>query len=223
MKRCEHCNVDVATTHDTCPLCFRELVDKDGVESLDMYKEKPVKPVIKHRVLLIKIFLFLSIITSVTCLTINLMVKAIPMWSLLVIVGIVYCWVLICHTILSKRSIFEKMLLQIGVVVGLLFICEWVAAGSKWMVDYVIPSISMVAILVLFILSQALKFHKGVLSFFIMTIILIILSGCLLIFKATTYNLLNIIVLLEGALSIVGMLLFSGSVLKTEFSKKFHV
>ena len=36
MKRCEHCNVDVATTHDTCPLCFRELIDKDGVESLDM-------------------------------------------------------------------------------------------------------------------------------------------------------------------------------------------
>ncbi|HBP43811.1 MAG TPA: hypothetical protein DD621_04000 [Clostridiales bacterium] len=223
MKRCEHCNVDVATTHDTCPLCFRELVDIGGRETPDLFKEKQPKPVIKHRVLLIKIFLFLSIIAAVACLTVNLMVKPIPMWSLVVIVSILYCWVLICHTILSERSIFEKLLLQIGVVVGLLFLCEWVAAGGKWMVDYVIPAISMSAILVLFILSQALKYHKGVLSFFIMTIILVLLSGALLLFKATSFKLLNIIVLLEGALSLLGMILFSGGVLKTEFSKKFHV
>ena len=223
MKRCEHCNVDVATTHDTCPLCFRELVDIGGRETPDLFKEKQPKPVIKHRVLLIKIFLFLSIIAAVTCLTVNLMVKPIPVWSLVVIVSILYCWVLICHTILSKRSIFEKLLLQIGVVVGLVFLCEWVAAGGKWMVDYVIPAISMSAILVLFILSQALKYHKGVLSFFILTIILVILSGALLLFKATSFKLLNIIVLLEGALSLLGMILFSGGVLKTEFSKKFHV
>ena len=223
MKRCEHCNVDVATTHDTCPLCFRELVDIGGRETPDLFKEKQPKPVIKHRVLLIKIFLFLSIIAAASCLTVNLMVKPIPMWSLVVIVSILYCWVLICHTILSERSIFEKLLLQIGVVVGLLFLCEWVAAGGKWMVDYVIPAISMSAILVLFILSQALKYHKGVLSFFIMTIILVLLSGALLLFKATSFKLLNIIVLLEGALSLLGMILFSGGVLKTEFSKKFHV
>ena len=58
---------------------------------------------------LLVIFLFISIVSSAVCLTVNLMTSFLPFWSLIVIIGIVYCWVLIVHTILSRRSIFEKI------------------------------------------------------------------------------------------------------------------
>lgn len=224
MKKCEHCGVEVNTENTNCPLCFLELNEiENSKKSTDIFKPRLAENNKKNKSVLYKIFLFISIIAITVCVVTNLMTQIFPLWSLVVTIGIIYCWVLIYHTILSERSIFEKLFLQIGVIVGLLFTCEWISDGAKWMVDYVIPSISMAVILVLFILSQALKYHRGVLAFFIMTIILTIISACLLIFKVTTFNLLNIITIILGSVAILGMLLFSGNVLKTEFSKKFHV
>lgn len=224
MKKCEHCNVTVNTQNSTCPLCFQELTNiENSKDGNDMFKTREVKKDLKHKSLLYKIFIFISIIATTVCVLTNLMTQILPLWSLIVIIGIVYCWVLIRHTILSERSIFEKLFLQVGVILALLFACEWVSNGSKWMVDYVAPSISIAVILVLFILSQALKYHKGLLAFFIMTCLLTLISGFILIFKASTFNLLNIIAVVIGAISILGMIIFNWNVLKTEFSKKFHV
>ena len=174
MKKCENCNVTVKTYHNTCPLCNRQLenVDNKKTQGADPFTpyEKVIK--VKSSEVLYKIFLFISIVSSAVCLTVNLMTSFLPFWSLIVIIGIIYCWVLVVHTILSRRSIFEKIFLQVGVIVALLFVCEWVSSSDKWMVNYVIPAISMLVILVMFILSQSLKYHKGLLAFFIITCIL---------------------------------------------------
>lgn len=223
MKRCERCNVNVNTEFDTCPLCFRELTDVEGKKSRDLYKQKVDKPKNKHRELMIKIFLFLSLIATVACLLVNLLTKVLPLWSLLVVQVIIYCWILVCHTILSDRGILGKILLQVISIFGLLWTCEWIAEGGKWMIDYVCPSIAIVISVVMFILAQTIKNHKGVLSFFIMTIILILLTGSFLLFGATTFNLLNIIALSTEGICLVGIILFSGKALKIELSKKFHV
>lgn len=223
MKKCTNCNVTVNTEYNTCPLCFKELTEAEGeINEIFKHREnietkKPKKP------LLFKIFLFLSVITTIVCLVTNLMVAPFPLWSLVVIISIIYIWILIAHTIVSKRSIFEKLLLQIGTVIGLLFACEWISNGKNWMVDYVIPSISIAIIVVLFILSLSLKNHKGLLAFFIMNVVLTLLSGILLICKVPTFNLINLITVIIGGVSILGSLLFSGHALKIELSKKFHI
>lgn len=223
MKKCENCGVNVNTSHNTCPLCNRELVDIGGKKPSDVFKPYEQVQENKTKQILYKLFMFLSIIAISVCVAINLLTQVLPLWSLIVIIGIVYCWVLIVHTILSRRSIFEKIFLQIGVILALLFVCEWISSSDKWMVDYVIPSISIVVILVFFILSQSLKYHKGLLAFFIMTCILTLLSGILLLCNVLTFTLLNDITVIVGVIGILGMLLFSGGVLKTEFSKKFHL
>ncbi len=223
MKRCEHCNVDVNTNHGTCPLCFGTLTEVNNKPGLDPFKEKEDVVENKSKQILFKLFLYLSIIAVGVCVIINLMTEPLPLWSLIVAIGVLYCWVLIYHTIISKRSIFEKLFLQIGIIVGLLFVCEWVSGGEKWMVDYAMPSISMAVMLVLFVLAQTLKYHKGLLAFFIMTFILTLISGILLLCKVPTFNLLNIITICAGVTALVGMIMFKGSILKKEFSKKFHV
>ena len=223
MKKCSKCNVTVNTNYKTCPLCYNELTETKG-EVNELFKQRelePKKPSVKK--VLKKLFLFLSIIAIIVCVTINLMVKVFPLWSLLVVLGILYVWILIVHTIISKRNIFEKLFLQIGTIIGLLFACQWISDGRQWMVDYVIPCISMAVMLVLFILCLRLKNHQGLVSFFIMNIILTLLSGILLICKVPDFSLLNIITCIIGCVSFLGVILFSGSALKTEFGKKFHV
>ena len=91
------------------------------------------------------------------------------------------------------------------------------------MVNYVMPTISIIVMTVLFILSQALKYHKGLFSYFIMTIILTSISGILLLCKVTTFDLLNVITVCSGVVALIGMMLFSGNALRKEFSKKFHL
>ncbi len=223
MKKCSKCNVTVNTNYKTCPLCFNELSETQG-EVNEMFKSRELEPK-KNNVkkLLTKIFLFISLVAIIVCLTVNLMVKPLPLWSLLVALGIVYVWILVLHTIISKRNIFEKIVLQIGTLIGLLFVCEWVSGGKQWMVDYVIPSISMAVMLVLFILCLSLKNHQGLVSFFIINIILTLISGILLLCKVPHFALLNIITCILGSVTIVGVVLFSGSALKNELSKKFHV
>ena len=187
MKKCSKCNVTVNTNYKTCPLCYNELTETKG-EVNELFKQRelePKKPSVKK--VLKKLFLFLSIIAIIVCVTINLMVKVFPLWSLLVVLGILYVWILIVHTIISKRNIFEKLFLQIGTIIGLLFACQWISDGRQWMVDYVIPSISMAVMLVLFILCLSLKNHQGLVSFFIMNIILTQLKGILLICKVPEF------------------------------------
>ena len=223
MKRCSHCNVDVNTHLKTCPLCYNELVD-DGNEVQEIFKPREFENNKKDAKKIVgKLFLFLSIITIIVCVTINLMVKTIPLWSLLVTLGIIYVWVLVAHTIISKRSIFEKLVLQIGTLTGLLFACEWVANGKPWMVDYVFPSISIAIIVVLFVLELSLKNHQGLASFFIMNFILTVVSGILLLCKVPKFTLLNVVTVIIGSVAFIGVILFSGSALKTEMSKKFHI
>lgn len=223
MKKCEQCKVNVNTEHNTCPLCFGELVETEGRPSKDLFKPKVEKVVNKHKEILVKIFLFLSIIAVVASLLVNLLTKPLPLWSLLVVLAIFYCWVLIGHTILSSRSILEKLILQIGTIIGLLFVCEWVSGESKWMVDYVIPSIAILISVILFILAQALKGHKGVMSFFIMICMFVIITGLILILNLSTFKLLNIIAIATEGVCLIGIILFSGKALKTELSKKFYV
>ena len=153
MKKCENCGVTVKTNHNICPLCNRQLevVDNKKIQGADPFTPYEKLITDKSSEILYKIFLFISIIASAVCLTINLMTSFLPFWSLIVIIAIIYCWVLVVHTILSRRSVFEKIFLQVGVIVALLFVCEWVSSSDKWMVNYVIPSMSMLVILVLFI------------------------------------------------------------------------
>lgn len=222
MKKCSKCNVTVNTEYKTCPLCFNELTEVGG-EVNELFKHRETEKKHSQKQMLTKIFLFVSIIAIVACTTINLMTKLFPLWSLVVIVGTVYIWVLVAHTIISKRNIFEKLVLQIGTLIGLLFVCQWIADGRLWMVDYVIPSMSIVIMLVLFVLSLSLKNHQGLVSFFITNIILTVLSGVLLLCKVPSFVLLNVITCILGGVAFVGVLLFSSSALKNEFSKKFHV
>lgn len=223
MKHCKYCNVDVNTNEKYCPLCYN-ILDGESDGSVSFYqKRKENDRTHKRSYLVTKIFFMITLAIIATCVFINVLTWEGTVWSLLVGVCIAYVWIFVSHTILSKRSIFEKILLQLIGIIAIVVVCNFISNGD-WLLNYVLPSIELATafclILTTFILHNK---SKVILPFFLVYILLLITSIVLLSIKVDTFMLLSEINIIMCGLAIVGTLIFGHRTLKTELAKKFHL
>ena len=112
MKHCKHCNVDVNDTKDYCPLCFNRLEgERDERPALYLERENNNRGR-KNSHILRNIFLFLAICTLIVCTFVDYQTGW-SRWSVIVDFSILYVWILVAHTIISRRSAFEKIFFQL--------------------------------------------------------------------------------------------------------------
>ena len=226
MKHCKLCNVDIESDRKYCPLCFND-IEKDMVEEkkapefLTRNKNENFE---KHSYFLTRLFLFLTIAIIGICTFINILTKGAP-WCLLVALCILYVWVLIDHTILSKRSPFEKILFQLCTIVAILAVSNFLAGGGEWLINVVVPSIDIATTTILVLISLIGKQHRSqfLLSFLIMYILFLILSIVLLAAKFDNFKILNQINMMYNILTILGTILFGFRIIKNESGKKLHI
>lgn len=226
MKYCEQCKLEVNTNKDYCPLCYNEFDDNQEVSSENLIyknKEKNEKTT-KNKAFITKLFMYLTICTIVICSFINFLTNKSVFWSLVVACGIIYVWVLIKHTILSRRALFEKVLFQLLGIFLILFFSYKISGSGDWFWNYVIPSIAIMTTLVLLIVYFSIyKKSDHLISFFILFLLLIILSAVLLLAKIDTFKLLNEINLILNGLIILGILILAFKQLKNSFMKTFNL
>ncbi len=221
MKHCKYCNVDVNTSEKFCPLCYNSLEGKDKTTEFYLKRTENDKTH-KTTYFLFKLFFMITLVIGTTCIFINVLTKTVP-WSALVIVCMLYVWLLICHTILSKRSIFEKIVFQILGAIAIVGTTNYLSKGH-WLCDYVIPAIELAVTFTLFFVCFATKKKYKIISpFFVVYILLFITSLVLVLTKADAFKLLNQINMIACGLGIVGTLLFGFKTLKSDFAKKFHL
>ncbi len=224
MKKCEKCNVNVATNKKQCPLCFNEL-EGEGENAENFYSDAPYcDNTTKKNILLTKVFSFLTIVVLAICAFINVYTGTEVLWSVLIGVGIVYVWVLIRHTILSRRGSFEKMFFQFVGLFAVVLTTNWLAASGEWFWDIFAPSASLLTITVLlFLLLVNKKRSDYVVSSFVMTIILIVISVVLVSLPANSFKLLNWINIIYSGLFLLAILFFGGHQLRRGLQKNLHV
>lgn len=226
MKTCTKCNASVKTSKKQCPLCFNEL-EKAANSAVEHGIYPPAKPSLStssKNFFLSRLFLFITISVFSVCFFINFMVNFNVFWSLLVLVSMLYIWILVRHTIISKRSVFEKILFQFVGILSVIMATNYVAGGEDWFWNFVVPSASLATTTVLvFVLFVNSKRGDFVLSFFLMSLLLIILSVVLLTTGADTFRLLNLINLLYTSLFALGILIFGFRNLKRGFHKNLHI
>jgi hypothetical protein len=226
MKECIKCKASVATQKKQCPVCFNELEptteNNDQIWHYNMSKYND--NVSNKNAFLIKLFLFLTISISSICLFLNFTFSPETFWSLVVIVPMLYLWILVRHTIISRRGNFEKILFQFIGILAVVLTSNMVAGGEDWFWLYIVPSSSIVAATILtFVLLINKKRSDFVFSFFLMSVFLIVLSVVLLLINVTTFKLLYFISLLYNALFAFGILVFGFKSLKRGFLKTFHI
>ena len=108
--------------------------EKTKMESYESYKETPYK---NHTAR--KIFLFISLIAIFVCVLVNFLTFNGSFWSLFVVGGIFYLWILIRFTIMSRQNIALKLLLQ-AIGIGLiLFFIQLENRSVHWLMPYALP------------------------------------------------------------------------------------
>ena len=224
MKKCKVCNVDVATDKDYCPLCYNDLENGSEEYTLTEQKTKNIKAK-NTGMFLVRMFLFLSIATIAVCLFVNIKTSTKYLWSLIVIVSITYVWILVAHTIISKRSVFEKIAFQLLGVIAIIGTAYGLSptATENWLVCYVLPSVSMLAVLVLVMISLISRERKRYLLSFLAVYIALIILAIVLVCTVDSFKTINHICLLTTSIAAGGTLLLGYKYIHKEFVKVFHL
>lgn len=224
MKKCEKCNISINTSKKQCPVCFNELdgeFDSQSPQTFNMAKYSDNTA--KKNILLMKLFVFLTIVISIPCLFINFLTDKDVLWSVIVIVGLFYVWILVRHTILSKRGTFEKLFFQFVGIFAIVLATNLIS-GGLWFWNYFVPSASIVTTTVLlFILLINNRRSDLIVSFFFMSLLLLVLSTVVIFLPVDNFKLLNFINIIYIGLFLLGILLFGWRSLKRGLQKNWHV
>ncbi len=225
MKYCKACKVKVNTENAVCPLCYVELQNDAKKGVLDIFPKRTVNEIeSKKNTLLLRIFVMLSIITVSVSLFVNLATDSNNLWSLLIIFSTIYLWVIILHTILSKRNLFEKIFLQLILIFTILFTSERLYGQGLWMFDFVMPSIFLLTIFVLNFISLFWgKKHRFLLSCLVMYFLVLAYSIVVLSISLLNHLLLTQLLLIYVSISIFGTFLFAWKTIKSDIVKQMHL
>lgn len=229
MRYCANCNIKIDAEKDHCPLCFRETkeIDNKKINDYPFAERKKDEKYQKNNTFVRKLFVFMSICIVAICFLINFYTidnqVSSDWWALVVLSGILYVWVLISHTIISRRNVFEKVIMQLLAMVFLLWTCDFIAeSNTKWLINYVFPSISICTVIALLMITFIRKDKSWLLSFVVITIILTIASVLSFIYLEEEH-ILNIINLAISGMTLLGYFTFGHQAIKQEFTRKFHL
>lgn len=225
MKKCTKCNIEINTHKLHCPLCYSELEGEN-----DAHFNAPFATPTSHdktyhsNNFLLKLFAFITLAIVVLTVSINLLVNPRVLWCLIVAAGLLYVWVLITHTILSRRSNLEKIFFQFLSILLVVFTTNEISGGNNWFWNYFTPSAALTTVTVLlFILLVNKKRSDFAFSFFIMSLLLIALSTTLILTHTDTFKLLNIINIIYSSLFATGIIIFGHKHLLRSLQKNFHI
>lgn len=224
MKQCKKCGVNINTNENFCPICYGDLKDVSGENVAGFFAEKKGETIVsKKRKKAIKILLFLNIFVISALIFINIKTKTEP-WSLIVGLSCSYVWALVEHTILSHDTPFRKVFLQVLILSSIAFAINKIYSTTDWITNFVFPSLALAAMLFMAIYVLCDKQRKSkIFGFFMISILLMLVSMVMVVFKIDNFKTLNQINIIAQGLTCFAYILFCGRTILGEASKKFHI
>lgn len=220
MNKCRDCNIEVIRGSYICPLCFKKVGEKSENTSYPKYKEK-----IKDRTVF-NIFLFLSFAVTIICFIINIMTfknYKYP-WSLFIFLIIVYLWILIRNTILSKMNGGAKILIQAFCISIITVIVDLNTSRIHWSVNYCIPFIiSGAALLITLLVIIKKMLWNEYIGYLLALLFLCFVPIILYLFKIITVLWPSVVAATFAILTFISLMIFSNKKFKVEFESRFHI
>lgn len=226
MKRCNKCNIDFNTDRKSCPFCrsILEEVTESNHQPYPKYQE-----VSKKKRIVEKIFIFLSLIAVIVSIVSNYydyVAGHTYLWSLIVLIGVIFLWVFIRGIIISNRYFAQRFLFVI-LLLELMFISieliDIKYLHLDWSLTYMLPFLS---IAYLFTLSlYAMISPRRFADFFIYMILISLASIAeilLVVFNKVSVDWPSLASSLFGLFVLVGMFLFPTKTSKEELKKRLR-
>ncbi len=239
MKYCGKCKVHVNTDLLKCPLCSIVLLSADAllfdeknpessspvaeVEVCSKYPMNETHTVDRYN-FVFRLFLFISIVISSTCLLINLLFYSGVLWSLYVIGTMVYIWITVAYPLFVKRKIGQIIVLNTISTSIFLYSLELATRTKGWGLSYVTPFLFIFATLMItfIILLKRLNWRE----YSLYQTIMVTLGFLPVIFWLTglvTPIWPSVLSAFYSFITLIGMFIFADKKFKNELIKRFHL
>lgn len=223
VNTCKYCNVYVDSNLIRCPLCLR-VISKDTAISDSLYPEYNMNEDAHKSHSKRRLFLFLSISISGLCFLLNLLTWSGQPWSLYIIVSILYAWILVGNTILSKSHTGVRILLQLVGISFVVLIFDIISGNLNWALNFVIPLLTIAAILLITINVHVKRmlWREYLLYQFIMILIGLV-PIVLFLFGVIDVLWPSAAAVFSAVITFISMMIFSDKEFKNELAKRFHI
>jgi hypothetical protein len=223
MSRCPACKVGVESGQARCPLCFTPL-DNSG-ETDAAYPSYAATHRREKHFSVKKLFVFISIVVAVICVTINALTwrqSSYP-WSLIVVVSVSIAW----SSLLSLQSRRINAAGRVLIIYALLTVIVLLIDGGSnftgWSTSYVIPFLTIATTLLLTIMVVVgMRCNTDYAGYLVA---ILIMSICpLLLFMISVSHVLwpSIAALTYSLLTVVGFYVFSDGQFKAVARRRLH-
>jgi hypothetical protein len=226
MIKCSYCNVAIDSQHKNCPLCDKRLKNEGSSKTVYPSYQKSYQQIKAFTIY--KLYLFLTIAAVIISITINLLTieTHVPLWSVIVTVTLLYVWITVRSTFLSKTHIGGKILIQFLSSSVLVVIYDIYGSFSKWSTNYAIPFLIVLSIMVITIIAIAKKSftddYDNYMGYLLATFFISLCPIVLFIFNLATVLWTSVIAFIYSLLTIIGLFVFSDKKFKEETKKRFH-
>lgn len=221
MQQCEHCKVDIKGRYSSCPLCGGILKGEQNCKE-DVFPRVPT--IYQEFNIFIRSIILASIVAVVVSFAINITLTRDSRWSFLVAAGVACMWISLYIILKKKNNIPKTIILQVCLISILSVLWDQSMGWRGWSIDYVIPSICVVAMIVMAIGAKLLKIGAGDLIVYLM--VDAIFGFIPIIFIAFDWlNVLfpSVICVAASAISLAALILFEGDSMKRELNKRMHI
>ena len=221
---CPNCGCAIRGYKARCPLDNEPLqasADARSDEARDVF------PAIKqktNRHLLTKLFAFISFAAIIISIIIDYFLELPLNLPLMTLLGIISTWTSIGAVVTRQRQISKIVTWQVTILSILMLAWDWILGWQGWSLNYAIPIILLAAQATLYILARALHLESGdYMIYLLLCALLGLVPLIFLIFGWVTIQLPSVICVGVSLLMIAGALIFQGSVIKHELTKRLHI
>lgn len=204
-------------------------MDDIGMDEIELYQSKSVmypdiNPAMKKIKLVIKIFIFISVVVECILILINYLTYKGVKWSLICGAALVYLCFTVCYSFQKNTGHKSKMFAQMVGAIILVILIDCALGYTGWSLNYVTPIAIMlfdVTILVAMIINS-----NNWQSYILLQVAMLIVSVFFSILTAVgviSWPLLTIIATIVSAIILIATVVFGDKAAITELSRRFRV
>ena len=220
MQHCGFCQVDVAGNKARCPLCGSPLQGQGSADT-------EVFPQIRTScasISLLRVLALVAISISLICVLVNIATGTQIWWSLFVAAGLLCNYLLVSVAVSYRRDPIQNIGWQVVLMSLLSVLWDWATGWLGWSLDFVLPCVCIAGLVVVITVAVLLRLPlRAVASVLSGTCLLGILPGFLAGLGVVGILLPSLICTGVSGIVLAALLIFRWAVIRSEFSRRFHL
>ncbi|MDD4389739.1 MAG: DUF6320 domain-containing protein [Eubacteriales bacterium] len=220
MQYCDHCQVNIRGNKERCPLCKNRIpADDEGTSPV-----YPDIPLVYERHLIIRMLLFITVVTIVVGLAVYRLVFYNVNWLIFMLLGLLSMWLSIALVFRNKNNITNNIMWFVILVSSLSVLWDWKIGWKGWSLDYVIPIVCVTAIFAMYVAAKAMRLSaKDYMIYFLLGGLFGIIPIVFILFNWLNVLFPSIISVSVSIIFLSAIIIFQGENIRSELDKKMHL